>query len=128
MKLLQELVQLNEARNSYGETEFTSYDSWKRACRKVTAAVWFDGDRDISNAMVGPKPYVRGKTLAIGDWDGEKGVINHGAGDKVEKAVAAADAATAAEKAAIKGEKGVKVAPAAKKVPKEEAPKVKVKK
>jgi hypothetical protein len=57
------------------EKKFSSYKSWKAACKKVDANVWYDGDEDISQAMVGDKPYKRGKTKSIGEWDGAEGVV-----------------------------------------------------
>lgn len=82
MQLLNELLSLREKKslqeaykNHLGEVEYTSYDSWRRACKKVDANVWFDGDRDICNAFVGTKPYKRKETRAIGEWDGAKGSV-----------------------------------------------------
>jgi hypothetical protein len=66
---------LTEAKNHLGETEYTSYNSWKRGCKKEDSTVWFDGDEDICSAMVGPKPYKRGETKSVGEWDGEVGVV-----------------------------------------------------
>lgn len=74
-ELLNELLQLTERRNHLGEVEYTSFSSWKRACRKAEASVWFDGDVDICNAFVGPRPYKRAETRAIGEWDGDKGSL-----------------------------------------------------
>lgn len=74
MSLLKELLQLREAqKNHMGELEYTNWSSWKAACKKNNPEVWFDGNQDICNAFIGPKPYKRGETLAIGEWDGEKG-------------------------------------------------------
>lgn len=64
-----------ELKNHMDETEFTSFASWKSACRKVDPQYWLDGDKDIATAMVGPKPFVKGKTQGIGEWDGEVGTI-----------------------------------------------------
>jgi hypothetical protein len=66
---------LTEALNHMGEREQTTWAGWKAACKKAYPEVWFDGDRDIANAMVGPKPYVKGKTIGVGEWDGEKGSV-----------------------------------------------------
>lgn len=66
---------VTESKNETGDSEYTSYTSWKRACKKKFPDVWFDGDEDISNAMVGPNPYVRGKTKGVGEWDGASGII-----------------------------------------------------
>jgi hypothetical protein len=66
---------VKEAKNHMGETEYSTFKSWKEACKKANAAVWFEGDADIAQAMVGPKPYKRGETVAIGEWDGDKGVL-----------------------------------------------------
>ncbi len=67
---------LHEAyKNENGEVEYTSFATWKSKCRQVNPEVWWDGNVDICNAFIGDKPYRRGKTLAIGEWDGEKGVV-----------------------------------------------------
>lgn len=70
--------EVNEAasqHNHMGERTFQTYAGWKKACKKINSEVWFDGDEDIANAMVGPKPYVRGKTRSIGEWDGSEGSV-----------------------------------------------------
>jgi hypothetical protein len=64
-----------EAKNHMDETEYTSYDSWKAALKKKFPGYWIDGDKEIANAMVGPKPYKRGETKSVGEWDGEVGVL-----------------------------------------------------
>lgn len=73
MKVLDILV--TEAANHLGETEYTTYSSWKRACKASFPECWIDGDQDIASAMVGPKPYVRGETKGVGEWDGDVGVV-----------------------------------------------------
>ncbi len=74
--ILREMLQLLEAKkNHLGEDEQTTFAGWKRACKKVNADVWFEGDKDIAQAMVGPNPYEHGKTKSIGEWDGEKGCV-----------------------------------------------------
>ena len=65
---------MDEAVNHLGDKEYTSFNSWKSACKKA-GAEWIDGDRDIANAMKGPRPYVRGVTHQIGEWDGEVGSV-----------------------------------------------------
>ena len=65
----------NEAKDAHGNTEYNTYDSWKRACKKANTDCWIEGDRDIAQAMVGPKPYKHGQTIAIGEWDGATGVV-----------------------------------------------------
>ena len=67
---------VTESRNHMGETEYSLYSSWKRACKKENSAVWFDGDEDICNAMTGHKPYKSGETLTIGSWDGAVGSLH----------------------------------------------------
>ena len=62
-------------RNHMDERTFQTYAGWKKACKKINPNVWFDGDEDIANAMVGPEPYVRGKTKSIGEWDGAEGSV-----------------------------------------------------
>lgn len=64
-----------EAKNDMGETEYATYSGWKAAAKKADASVWFDGDKDIGQAMVGAKPFKKGETKSIGEWDGEKGCI-----------------------------------------------------
>ena len=63
------------SKNHMGETEYNSYSSWKRAAKQANSSVWFDGDADIGQAMVGTKPYKKGETTAIGEWDGVIGVM-----------------------------------------------------
>lgn len=75
LKFTAEEIELGEAKNHMGETEYTSYASWKKAAKKVNADVWFDGDDEIGSAMVGPKPFKKGETKGIGEWDGEVGTI-----------------------------------------------------
>jgi hypothetical protein len=72
-KVLGEKV--SEAKNHMGENEYGTYTGWKAAAKKADAAVWFDGDKETCNAMVGPNPYKRGETKGIGEWDGEKGSV-----------------------------------------------------
>lgn len=55
--------------------EIRTYEGWKRAIKKAYPDVWFEGDKDIAQAMVGPKPYKRGETKSVGEWDGEKGEV-----------------------------------------------------
>jgi hypothetical protein len=66
---------IKEGLNHMGEKEYKTYDSWKAACKKCCETYWIDGNKDIAQALVGPKPYKRGETKAIGEWDGEKGSI-----------------------------------------------------
>jgi hypothetical protein len=66
---------LSEGRNHLGDAEQTTYAGWKAACRRAHSGVWFDGDKDIAQAMVGPKPFQRGKTRSVGEWDGDKGSV-----------------------------------------------------
>lgn len=73
MKILP-IMEIN--RNQFGENEMASFGKWKAACKKAHPGVWFDGDKDIAQALVGPKPYVRGETKGVGEWDGERGTVN----------------------------------------------------
>lgn len=66
--------EVDEATNHMGEREYSSFAGWRSACKKA-GAEWFDGDRDIAQAMKGPRPYVRGETISVGDWDGDVGVV-----------------------------------------------------
>ena len=70
MTLLKDLIQINEERGKY-----STYASWKAACRKADSTCWFEGDKDIGQAMIGPKPFKRGETFSIGEWDGETGEV-----------------------------------------------------
>ena len=65
----------SEAKNHLGEKEYQTYSSWRVACRKTDPDVWFDGDRDIAQAFVGPNPYIRGESKSIGEWDGAVGSV-----------------------------------------------------
>jgi len=67
--------EVKEGLNHLGDKEYQTYDSWKAACKKCCETYWIDGNKDIAQAMVGPKPYKRGETKAIGEWDGEKGSV-----------------------------------------------------
>lgn len=58
--------------------EYNSYKSWKAAVKKKHPDAWIEGDEDIAQAMVGPKPYKRGETKAVGEWDGAKGELFEG--------------------------------------------------
>lgn len=73
--ILREMLSILEGKNHLGEPEQTTFAGWKRACRKVNPDVWFEGDKDIAQALVGPKPYKHGETKSIGEWDGEKGSV-----------------------------------------------------
>ncbi len=67
---------LQEAfKNANGEVEYRNFSAWKSKCKQTRPEVWFDGDKDICNAFIGDKPYRKGKTLGVGDWDGEKGSL-----------------------------------------------------
>lgn len=71
---LQNLVRrLAEAKDEDGNTIYTTYAAWKRAA--VKAGAWIEGDEDIAQAMKGEKPFKRGKTKSIGEWDGSEGCI-----------------------------------------------------
>jgi hypothetical protein len=69
------LATLAEAKNYLGEKEYTTWKSWKAAVKKANPAAWIEGDEDIAQAMVGPKPYKRGETKSIGEWGGDVGSI-----------------------------------------------------
>ena len=68
MTLLKELFAIAELKNHMDETEYTTWDSWRKACRKAFPEVTFEGDKDIAQAM-----YKEG--LAVGEWDGSVGVV-----------------------------------------------------
>ena len=75
LKALATLATLAEAKNYLGEKEYTTWKSWKAAVKKANPAAWIEGDEDIAQAMVGPKPYKRGETKSIGEWGGDVGSI-----------------------------------------------------
>jgi hypothetical protein len=85
MSLLKSLLELTESKNHLGERTFETFSGWKAACKKVNKAAWFDGDEDICNAFVGPRPYKRGESLAVGEWDGAIGCIFQGDAKPAEK-------------------------------------------
>lgn len=62
------------ARNHLGEKQYQTFAGWKRAA-KAAGATWFDGDKDIAQAMTGPRPYAEGQTRSVGEWDGAVGII-----------------------------------------------------
>lgn len=64
-----------ETTNHMNGREFQSFTGWKAACKKINPQVWFEGDKDIAQAFVGPNPYVKDQTKGIGEWDGVKGVV-----------------------------------------------------
>ena len=53
-----------DATNHMGETEYSSYERWKQACRAANPSVRFEGSKDICNALPG-----------VGEWDGVVGVV-----------------------------------------------------
>lgn len=63
------LKDLFEAKNHMGDTEYSSYKSWKAGIKKAAAGkqVTFTGDIDIDEAQVDGK--------AIGEWDGAAGCV-----------------------------------------------------
>ena len=65
-----ELTGLTEAKG-----EYNTFQSWKAAVKKKHPEAWIEGDEDIAQAMIGPKPYKRGETKSVGEWDGAKGEI-----------------------------------------------------
>jgi len=65
-----------EAKDEHGNTIYNSYGSWRTAVKTAFPEMWIDGDSDIANAMIGPRPYVRGKTISVGEWDGTTGYVN----------------------------------------------------
>jgi hypothetical protein len=85
MRILQELLSLREAKG-----EYSSFKSWKAAIKKKHPDAWIEGDEDIAQAMVGPKPYKRGETKAVGEWDGAKGELFE-AKDRMQRARNAAE-------------------------------------
>jgi len=66
-------MKLHELLEAKGE--YNSFKSWKAAIKKKHADAWIEGDEDIAQAMVGPKPYKQGETKSVGEWDGAKGEL-----------------------------------------------------
>jgi hypothetical protein len=91
-----------EGKNHLGETTYSSFSAWKTACKKIAPNVWYDGDKEIANAMVGPNPYVRGKTKGIGDWDGETGTVYKDAAETVASVVTEAKSVEQQDAAILK--------------------------
>lgn len=89
---------LTESKNHMGETEYTSFVSWKSALKKKFPSYWLDGDKEIANAMVGPKPFKRGETKSVGEWDGDVGVIYQNVSEGKMVKQTAADASAHYEK------------------------------
>ncbi len=75
---VEKISQVKEAKNHLGEPEQRTYAGWKRACKAKNAECWFEGDSDIAEAFVGPKPFKRGETKSIGHWDGDSGSVYTG--------------------------------------------------
>ena len=71
-------MSIAEAKDEHGNTIFTSFGAWRSAVKTAFPDMWLDGDRDIANAMIGPRPYARGKTISVGEWDGSTGYVNTG--------------------------------------------------
>jgi len=85
MTLLKELFALTELKNHMGETEYSSYKSWKAAVKKVVgdSPVTFIGDSSMDEAHVKDD---NGKMRAVGEWDGYVGVVyKKPAGMKVDE-------------------------------------------
>lgn len=57
-----------QMKNHMDETEYSTWDSWRKACRKAYDGVTFEGDKDIAQAM-----WKEGR--AVGEWDGSVGVV-----------------------------------------------------
>jgi hypothetical protein len=76
---------VNAAKDHLGDKEYNTFAGWKAACRKVAPSVWFEGDKDIGEAFVGPKPYKKGETQSIGQWGGDTGTVYKNAAETVKK-------------------------------------------
>lgn len=74
MTLLKELFALNELKNHMGETEYSSYKSWKAAVKKAVgdSPATFIGDSSMDEAQVKDD---NGKMRGVGEWDGSVGVV-----------------------------------------------------
>ncbi len=72
-------------------TSKTTHDTWNKwisALRADFDGVWLDGDSRSNppvQAMLGQKPYAKGKTIVVGEWDGTKGAIYTGAKELAKK-------------------------------------------
>lgn len=61
------LHDLVEAKNHMGESEYTTFASWKRAIKAAYPSATFEGDQDIANAKADGK--------GVGEWDGAVGCV-----------------------------------------------------
>jgi hypothetical protein len=59
-----QIADTKDSVNYLGEKEYSTYEAWRTACKKINPSVQFEGDKDICQA----KPN-------IGEWDGSKGII-----------------------------------------------------
>lgn len=48
-------------------SERTTFHGWKSLCRRNYPNCYFEGNKDICQAFVGPK--------GVGEWDGAKGIV-----------------------------------------------------
>jgi hypothetical protein len=68
---------VSEGTNSNNERTIANFSKWKASCRSKHAGVWFSGDKDICEAMVGPNPYKRGETKGVGHFEeGDGGTVD----------------------------------------------------
>lgn len=67
------LRKINEAANHMGEREYTTYGSWKAACKKAYPGCGFRGDKDIGAATIKADTKLGFKD--VGEWDGAVGTV-----------------------------------------------------
>lgn len=66
----------NEAKNHMDESTYQSVASWKRALKaKHGDKVWYDAHEGTIDAFTGTKPFKKGETQQVGDWDDTTGTV-----------------------------------------------------
>lgn len=66
----------NEAKNHMEENTYQSVASWKRALKaKHGDKVWYQPHEGTNDAFIGPKPFKKGETKQVGDWDDTTGTV-----------------------------------------------------
>lgn len=58
--------------------EVATFGGWKAKVKKSYPSAWYEGDKDICQAFIGPKPYTKGETIGVGEWGGDSGYVTPG--------------------------------------------------
>lgn len=67
---------VTEGKNHMDENTYQSVAAWKRALKKKHGdAVWYQKDEDTIDAFTGTKPFKKGETKQVGDWDDTTGTV-----------------------------------------------------